>query len=385
MYFTSRKLSNNLIVGLKKAEVVFNNKKDCYEVKIPQLDRQDYEEFKQVLEEIHGKWNHSANAHVFESDPTEMLNAVIEVGCFPQRKPHDAFFTPPDVVDDLLRWGGFHYSQGVSHYYKCLEPSAGHGFIIDVLRRKYPGVEKCFDCCEIDGFNRDILQRKGYNIVGDNFLQTKLEPQYHWVIMNPPFNGKAGDYIAHIEAAFELLLPGRDLLAIVPESFLTSQAKRVVKFRNKVFTYGEHANLPDKVFAESGTQIKCCMIKMQKYSPVKIQEFETPGYLYDYFDLYTGQIIVSLTSESEWFKRFSALVNQVEQGRITTKDIFLKEVVRDADDIVLSAISRHEASFRWDDFTKQRLAEYFLQDMIDEYLDGQNPFQSTKPRQLSLF
>lgn len=75
---------------------------------MPQIDRQDYLDFKKVLEEIHGTWNRSAQAHVFDCNPTEMLRRVIGVGCFPQRKPHEAFFTPRAVTEMMIEWGGFH-------------------------------------------------------------------------------------------------------------------------------------------------------------------------------------------------------------------------------------------------------------------------------------
>ena len=45
-----------------------------------QLDRKLYLAVNKVLERIGGKWNRKAKAHVFDADPTERLNNVIECG-----------------------------------------------------------------------------------------------------------------------------------------------------------------------------------------------------------------------------------------------------------------------------------------------------------------
>ncbi len=385
MYFTSKKLSNDLIEALKKAEVVFNTTKDRYEVEIPELDRQDYEAFKQVLEEIHGKWNRSAQAHVFDHDPTKMLERVIEVGCFPQRKPHEAFFTPRPVTEMMVEWGGFHYNHELFSDWRYLEPSAGQGFILDVLRELYPGIEEVFDCFEIDPFNKSVLQKKGYRVIGDDFLTADSEPVYDYIIMNPPFNGRAGDYVEHIEKAFSLLAPKGELVAIVPFSFLTSTTKRVEDFRNKVFTYGEHAELGDDSFKESGTNMKCVMIRMTKFSDERVRELENGKTYYGAWDIYAGSIVVTLQSDTDWYYPMEQLVDRIKAGRSTSETVFLTALDSLCDRIVRQKIWKEECSFRWDTLIRERVVRYFFESIIEDYFDDVNPFTSQKPRQLSLF
>lgn len=386
MYFTSKKLSNNLIEALKKAEVVFNATKDRYEVEIPQLDRQDYDSFKKILEEIHGAWNCSAQAHVFDRNPTAMLNKVIEIGCFPQRKPHEAFFTPREVTEKMINWCDFYYNAELLPHWRYLEPQAGQGFILDVLRAKYPGIEKVFDTCEIDPFNRSVLERKGYRVVAENFLNANLDPVYNWIVMNPPFNGKAGDYIDHINEAFRLLVPKGRLTAIVPTiPFLTSRVKRVEDFRNKVFTYGDHENLAPDAFKSSGTNTACTVIRMIKYSDEQIERFENPKNEADEWGCYVTPIVIALESGGDFCYPVHKLVEKIKCKSITSKERFIVELDTLTDHIVRQHIEQEGCSFQWDTLIRKKVVNYLFESVIGNYFGTADPFQSTKPRQLSLF
>jgi hypothetical protein len=315
-----------------------------------------------------------------------MLDQVIEAGCFPQRKPHDAFFTPRSVTEMMVEWSRFHYDPKYLSHWRYLEPSAGQGGILDVLCEMYPGIEEVFDVCEIDPFNRSILQDKGYRIVGEDFLTANLEPCYDNIIMNPPFNGRAGDYIAHVEKAFSLLAPKGELVAIVPFSFLTSTVKRVENFRNKVFTYGEHAELGDDAFKESGTNTKCVMIQMTKYSDEKVRAMETEKNYCENWDIYTGPIVRALFSESDWCAPVERWVDCVKGGFvITSEQVFLNRLDALTDRLVRCMIWQQECSFRWDKLIRERVVRYMFEHIVETYFDDVNPFVSNKPRQLSLF
>ena len=379
MYFTNKKLSNAIISALGNAEIKFHEKTNKWlVVGLPQLEKSDYTTFKKVLSEMYGKWNKKLDAHTFDNDPTILLQEVVEVGCLPERKPHDAFFTPRAVTKDLLDWGDFWFFEAdrwSQEFHRYLEPQAGQGAIVDVLREKYNIPLELIDCCEIDNFNRDTLKRKGFNVIGENFLDLQPNPIYRWIIMNPPFNGKCGDYVDHIQHAFKFLNERGRLLAIVPESFLNSKIKKIVDFRNWVFTYGSHARLPEKAFAESGTTIPCVMLRIDNLSDEYIKELVIPGSMCDYYDSYTGQIIIALQSDSNWNDCCHRLFDKVQQKRIASKESLLKEIISCADNVVHDLIYRYEADFRWDDFTKPRAAEYFYEDMVEGYFEGISPFE----------
>jgi hypothetical protein len=375
MYFTNKKLSETIIDALQKAEITFEEKSDRWLIHaLPQMDKSDYTIFKKILSEIDGKWSKKLDAHFFDSDPTALIQEVIAVGCLPQRKPHEAFFTPSVVTEELLQWGNFYLFEGYESY-KFLEPQAGKGNIVEVLREKYPKIQ--IDCCEIDEVNRAALKRKNFKVIGDNFLLLPVDPTYRWVIMNPPFNGKKGDYIDHISHAFKFLKENGTLLAIAPESFLKSKDKKTVDFRNWVFTYGSHARLPEKCFAKSGTNINCIMLKIDKFSDEQIKEYESLESFSNPSDIYTSQIIINLETESEWDKQFCRVVDLVRGKKINSKEKLFNEFIRCADGFVQDYIYKYEANLRWDSFTKYRLAEYFYEYMIREFFKGRSSFEET--------
>ena len=378
MYFTNKQLSDAIVSALKNVEIRFYDNKWLV-VGLPQLGRSDYTTFKKILSEIYGKWNKKLDAHTFDNDPTTLIQEIVSVRCLPERKPHDAFFTPRAVTKDLLDWGDFWFFDADKwsdnyEFHKYLEPQAGQGNMVEVLKDLYQEIPQ-IDCCEIDEFSRDVLKRKGFNVIGENFLDLQPNPIYRWVIMNPPFNGKCGDYVDHIQHAFKFLNERGRLLAIVPESFLNSKIKRIVDFRNWVFTYGSHARLPEKAFAESGTTIPCVMLRIDNHSDERIKLFETLKWLYDTYDKYTGSIVVALKSNSLWCDQVRVLTDRVTQKTITSKETLLKEIVRLADSIVNELIYKDECDFRWDTFTKSRFAEHCYQDTVEDYFDGRSPFE----------
>lgn len=378
MYFTNKKLSETITIALQKAETIYEEESDKWLIHtLPQMEPSDYSTFKKILSEIDGKWSKKLDAHVFNNDPTGLIEEIVAVGCLPQRKPHEAFFTPALVTEELLQWGNFQLFDGYYESCKFLEPQAGKGNIADLLREKYPKIQ--IDCCEIDEVNRAALKRKNFKIIAEDFLLLPVNPTYRWVIMNPPFNGKKGDYIDHISHAFKFLKENGTLLAIAPESFLKSRNKKTVDFRNWVFTHGSHARLPEKCFAESGTNIDCIMLKIDKLSDEQIKELESLDSLFDNpSDTYTSQIILSLEVESKWDKQFCRLVDLVRGGSIKSKERLSNEFIRCADPFVQNHICKHESNFRWDDFTKYRLVEYFHEYMVGEYFKGRSPFEETR-------
>jgi len=116
MYFTNKLLPAEIISALKKAEIIsfFGeipkgslSLLKLWIVRVPQLDRQHYNTFKKVLEEINGEWDRSRDGHLFRFDPKDVLAEVISVERLPQRKPHDAFFTPEEVTEEIIFWADF--------------------------------------------------------------------------------------------------------------------------------------------------------------------------------------------------------------------------------------------------------------------------------------
>lgn len=101
---------------------------------------------------------------------------------------------------------------------KVLEPSAGNGNIAEAI--KAAGVNP--DVVEVSSSLREILEAKGFNIVGHDFLDVTGE--YDRIVMNPPFSN--GQDAEHVMYGYGLLKPGGKLVAIVGEgAFFRSDAK----------------------------------------------------------------------------------------------------------------------------------------------------------------
>ena len=114
------------------------------------------------------------------------------------------FNTPPAVVERLMSVADIRPGQRV------LEPSAGAGDIADAIRAR--GVTP--DVVEIASSLRKILEAKGYNIVGYDFMEYNGGP-YDRIVMNPPFeNAQEIDHVLH---AYQLLAPGGRIVSVMSE------------------------------------------------------------------------------------------------------------------------------------------------------------------------
>ncbi len=135
-----------------------------------------------------------------------------------RRAFNDFFPTPEAVAEEVI--GQAEIEPGM----RVLEPSAGNGMLADAA--KAAGAE--VNVVEMGGQLREILSEKGYNLVGDDFLEYQAGEQYDRIVMNPPFS-KDQD-IAHVSHAYGQLKPGGRLVAIV-----SSMAGDRANTRNRQF------------------------------------------------------------------------------------------------------------------------------------------------------
>jgi len=148
------------------------------------------------------------------------------------------FNTPPAVVERLMSVADIRPGQRV------LEPSAGAGDIADAIRAQ--GVTP--DVVEVASSLRKILEAKGYNIVGYDFLEYTGGP-YDRIVMNPPFeNAQEIDHVLH---AFKLLAPGGRIVSVMSEGPFFRSDKKSEAFRDFVDNYGYSEQLPQGSFLKS--------------------------------------------------------------------------------------------------------------------------------------
>jgi len=139
------------------------------------------------------------------------------------------FPTPKPVIEKMLRHADLEPGMTV------LEPSAGKGDICDAIAEGY-GVKPY--TCEIVPTLRNLLEKKGYGtpkdaiVCGGDFMRyaAVTVDRFDRILMNPPF--EKGQDAEHIMAAFGLLGPGGQLVAICSEGPFFRTDKKSESFRD---------------------------------------------------------------------------------------------------------------------------------------------------------
>lgn len=106
------------------------------------------------------------------------------------------------VTEEMLAAADIRPGMGV------LEPSAGMGHIADRIREK--GVEPVV--AELEPQKRELLEAKGYEVIGKDFMKDIPEGEsFDRIVMNPPFSKRQDT--EHVRRAYDLLNPGGKLVA----------------------------------------------------------------------------------------------------------------------------------------------------------------------------
>jgi phospholipid N-methyltransferase len=116
------------------------------------------------------------------------------------------FPTPEPVATKMVDYADIESSHSI------LEPSAGNGLLADVILKETGRQPQDIDAVEIMAICREILEIKGYPLVGSDFLQFNGK-FYDRVLMNPPFEGETD--VIHVLKAYSLLKAGGKLVAIM--------------------------------------------------------------------------------------------------------------------------------------------------------------------------
>lgn len=169
----------------------------------------------------------------------------------------DFFPTPKSVVEKMVDLAHIQPNQRV------LEPSAGWGHIADILKEQGINV----DTVELSPSRRELLELKGHNIVGEDFLAFNPDEKYDRIIMNPPFSDRRD--AEHIYHAFNLLKDDGVLVAIAGEGLFFGSDKKAKAFREWIEeNNAEVEDLPAGTFNDSSlpvnTSVKSRLVKIEK-------------------------------------------------------------------------------------------------------------------------
>ncbi len=224
-----------------------------------QLDRADYVAVNKVLENLGGKWNRKAKAHVFPRDPREALAEVLHSGETPRapRTVEGFVRTPDDVAYDIV------YNDteigDLEGGLRVLEPSAGDGSLVRAILKANrqaqivalePNVERanlilgeapqvCVEPITLETYAGTFPGLRNYR------------KPFDAVVMNPPFSvpGNSTIWIDHIEIAWRLLKEGGRLTSIVPAGYRFRDDTKHRRIRNLVEEHVSHTrDLPDDTF-----------------------------------------------------------------------------------------------------------------------------------------
>lgn len=221
------------------------------------LDRTEYLKIDKVLKTLKGKWvGGKTQAHKFPYNPEPVIKAVVKSGQLPTNSL-DYFYTPDSVINEM-----FEFIERIPEDSRVLEPSAGTGHIARRLLERWPSIN--LDMVELDPLNLSMLDGIRGNIISGNFLEFNPAYEYDLIVMNPPFNGDSGDYIDHINHAFEFLRNGGQLVSVVPGDYKNWQKnKRARVFFEKLCDNDVMwFELEGGEFAD--TNIKCSIISLHK-------------------------------------------------------------------------------------------------------------------------
>jgi hypothetical protein len=173
-----------------------------------------------------------------------------------QRESEFQFYpTPRELIWQLI--GPYR----LDHNSRVLEPSAGRGDIVDVIKANHVQVD--ISCCEIGADMRAVLLSKGYKVIGTDFMTLKAPYTFTHVIMNPPFLYG----VAHVMKAWNMLSAGGELAVILPLTAINGdRAAQSAALHQVIDLFGAVEPIKGKQFsqAERKTDEQCCIVRLKK-------------------------------------------------------------------------------------------------------------------------
>lgn len=237
-------MNKELIEDLLACEVVNNV------VKLPTTQLNNYAELKKVLTKACGKYKR--NTFVFPMDAKPVINSLVSGETIDFKKEFQFFPTPSSVAEEMT-------NEILGYPKTMLEPSAGHGSLIDAVRKIRPEIK--VDAVELSVLNFNVLKEKytDVNLFNCDFLGHETSKKYDLIIANPPFN-KNQD-IDHFYKMYKLLNEGGQLITIMSTSWTFGQQKKQSGFREFIEEIGADVRSNENgAFKSSGTMVNSVMV-----------------------------------------------------------------------------------------------------------------------------
>ncbi len=211
----------------------------------------------------------NGNAHVFFTPDTmrdinkalaefygDVLPDAEEEGARPRAstavsKNLQFYWSPAEVIERALEFAGLYnlreWRNNPPEPSRVLEPSCGDGRIMDAIRSRGHHVFGI----EYHAGRAAEARAKGHNVLTANFLEQPANPEFDFVVMNPPFYGR--HYVKHVRHALKFLRPGGTLVSILPATACYDHKE----------LDGEWRDLPVGSFSEAGTNVPTSLLKIR--------------------------------------------------------------------------------------------------------------------------
>lgn len=269
------KVSDEVRDVLKRSELSETIYVGFWTLRLPeQLERRLYQATMKVIDGAGGSWDRRLELHVFKGDPRVALGLAVETGVATnEQQARQSFYSPPAVASEVADRADL---DGPGPY-RILEPSAGLGALVRAAHgHGLPETSLRFVCIENDHEAVRALRESGLadEVHELDFLTADFfeDGFFDRVLMNPPWS--KGQDVAHVLHALRFLRPGGILVAVMPASADPSilspggRGKKETKRAEWVRVCREHDYdwfpLPDGSFRESGTDVKCGIVRMER-------------------------------------------------------------------------------------------------------------------------
>lgn len=222
-----------------------------------QLNPKSYAQVKKWITEAGGKWTGGkVQGFTFDFDATRVAGILMSGQRFNLQQEYQYFSTPAALAEWLVSLSD------VCADHAVLEPSGGTGAIIKAIHKACPDV--IVDVFELMPENRQTLEKmQNVHLVGEDFTQG-VSRSYDRIFANPPFS-KNQD-IRHVRLMYDALNPdGGEMCAITSRHWAIASEKECMHFREWLQEVGaETHEIPDGVFAESGTNVATMAIVIKR-------------------------------------------------------------------------------------------------------------------------
>lgn len=222
-----------------------------------QLNPKSYAEVKKWITEAGGKWTGGkVQGFTFDFDATRVAGILMNGQRCNLQQEFQYFSTPAALAEWLVSLSD------VCPDHAVLEPSAGTGAIIKAIHKACPDV--IVDVFELMPENRQTLEKMhNVSLVGEDFTQG-VPRVYDRIFANPPFS-KNQD-VRHVRLMYDALNPdGGEMCVITSRHWVIASEKECMHFREWLQEVGaETHEIPDGVFAESGTNVATMAIVIRR-------------------------------------------------------------------------------------------------------------------------